>query len=477
MIKRIVINAGPDNVFIAADFAYYHGGVVGDCGSGTIRGCVSAATLTVASGLDRIDNYGGIVGLFLGNMSDCLAIGASVPAVNDNGAIAGFLDIEGGVTLTNCYYYNCTVGNAVNQSDAYTVSAGTDVTVAPADDVNPDKTYDYNGIKRYDTDLYYGGVLYVPTNEVGAYFRLTLSTTIPTESFTGYAASAGTLTGTENPYTLTMPAGDVTVELKGVSYLSESAGITNVNDILGNTARFIRTFTAGKASTICLPFPMTSVVGGSVYTFTGIDYDDVKAEWVATMTDATPNGSSITTTVANTPYLFMPDGNGEVTFTGTVGSVAEDIVAGSTTSTDTYWTFRGTYTRLDYGTAPMTGYVYGFAAKDKTVDGHDIVAGQFIRAKSGAYLPAFRAYLTYSGSDDTFRAPGRDVAAAAQLPDRITVRLLSYDGTVTAVGTMDTVTGDVTIEHWFDMNGRPVDGEPSEPGMYLNDKGKKVLIK
>ena len=287
-----------------------------------------------------------------------------------------------------------------------------------------------------------------------------------------------------NTFTFTMPANPVRVRITfktapAVSDLSESAGITqyNVYDILDNTARFIRTFTAGKASTICLPFPMTSVAGGSVYTFTGIDYDDVKAEWVATMTDATPNGSSITATVANTPYLFMPDGNGEVTFTGTVGSVAEDIVAGSTTSTDTYWTFRGTYTRLDYGTAPMTGYVYGFAAKDKTVDGHDIVAGQFIRAKSGAYLPAFRAYLTYSGSDDTFRAPGRDVAAATQLPDRITVRLLSYDGTVTAVGTMDTVTGDVTIERWFDMNGRPVDGEPSEPGMYLNDKGKKVLIK
>ena len=693
--------------------AYYHGGVVGSCDNGTILGCVSAATITVANGLTDFRYYGGIVGnINRNNMSDCLALGASVPAVtNYNGVIAG----RAYGTQTNNYYHNCIVGASTDQSDAYTVSAGTDVTVAPygAADTN----YPHNGIQRYGDALYYGGVLYVPAD---ASVSLTLSNTKPAESFAGYAPSAGTLSGSENPYTLTMPAGDVTVELKvvpvltvsnitnttayatwttnggvstytlqlasdyqfttgstsggsstylinesfedgsipdgwtasanvsislndaanggdgtcvaftksgdylitplvenpsnvsfmlakktgsgastvwslevsyststdgpwtnidtivindaatiyvnysediniagsvyikftdvrpsgtvnryidhiqitgttggnvgtgsliaeysvtdGTSYaltglspyttyyarvkgnadwsnivefktlssvsdLSESAGITNVNDILGNTARFIRTFTAGKASTICLPFPMTSVAGGSVYTFTGIEYDDVKAEWVATMTDATPNGSSITATVANTPYLFMPDGNGEVTFTGTVGSVAEDIVAGSTTSTDTYWTFRGTYTRLDYGTAPMTGYVYGFAAKDKTVDGHDIVAGQFIRAKSGAYLPAFRAYLTYSGSDDTFRAPGRDVAAAAQLPDRITVRLLSYEGTVTAVGTMDTVTGDVTIERWFDMNGRPVDGEPSEPGMYLNDKGKKVLIK
>jgi hypothetical protein len=45
------------------------------------------------------------------------------------------------------------------------------------------------------------------------------------------------------------------------------------------------------------------------------------------------------------------------------------------------------------------------------------------------------------------------------------------------VGTLDTVTGDVNIERWFDMNGRPVEGVPSEPGLYLNDSGKKIMIK
>ena len=126
----------------------------------------------------------------------------------------------------------------------------------------------------------------------------------------------------------------------------------------------------------------------------------------------------------------------------------------------------------------MTGYVYGFASRDKTVDGHDIVAGQFVKAKSGAYVPPFRAYLIYTGSDNTFRAPSRDGnSGGPELPDRIKVRLLSSSGTVTAVGTLDGVTGDVTIERWFDLSGRPVEGVPAEPGLYLNNRGKKIMIK
>ena len=218
---------------------------------------------------------------------------------------------------------------------------------------------------------------------------------------------------------------------------------------------------------------MTSISGGKVYEFQDVTYD-AQDGWVATMVDATPGpGNEVTSTVANTPYLFMPAATGEVTFSGTASA---SVTEGTTTSGD--WTFHGTYSRVDYGTAPMTGHVYGFASKDKTVDGHDVVAGQFVKAKSGAYVPPFRAYLTYTGSDDTFRAPSRDGnSSRPDLPDRIKVRLISSGGTVTAVGTLDTVTGDVNIERWFDMNGRPVEGVPSEPGLYLNDSGKKIMIK
>ena len=216
-------------IHAVADYAKYHGGVVGECNGGTIRGCVSAATLTVANGLTDILYYGGIVGFFSGNMSDCLAIGATVPAVDEYyGAIAGFVDTSWG-TRTNNYYHDCTVGANTHQSDAYTISAGTNVTVAPAGDA--DATYLHNGIQRYGDALYYNGVLYVPTTAAGNDFSLTLGNTVtPAESFLGYAATAGTLNLTPNPspsgegsYTLTMPAEDVTINaaLK-VPYIDEN---------------------------------------------------------------------------------------------------------------------------------------------------------------------------------------------------------------------------------------------------------------
>ena len=268
--------------------------------------------------------------------------------------------------------------------------------------------------------------------------------------------------------------------------LSETDGITTAiaSDIAGRPAIFSRTFSAGKASTICLPFPMTSISGGKVYEFVDVTYNSTDG-WVATMVDATPpDGNQVTSTEANKPYLFMPDGNGLVTFSGTVTSVPASVTAGTTSSGDNNeWTFHGTYSRLDYAaeksdTNPFSGTVFGFAAKGGTaVGGESVTAGQFVKAASGAYILPFRAFLTYSGSNAALHAPGRDGATVGQdIPDRITVRLIGKDGGTTAVGALDLNTGDVTIERWFDMSGRAIDGAPAAPGMYINTNGKKIMI-
>ena len=235
---------------------------------------------------------------------------------------------------------------------------------------------------------------------------------------------------------------------------------------------FSRQFSAGKASTICLPFPMTSISGGKVYEFQDVTYNSSDG-WVATMVDATPN--MVTETVANTPYLFLPDADGSVTFSGTIDNVPASVTAGTNESGD--WTFHGTYSRLDYGTEPFSGTVFGFAATGgKASDGQtDVTAGQFIKAAIGAYIQPFRAYLTYSGSNSALQAPSRRVQSDV-MPDRITVRLIGNGGGTTAVGTIDTATGEVTIDRWFHINGEPVEGTPLTPGLYLNSDGRKVLI-
>lgn len=255
--------------------------------------------------------------------------------------------------------------------------------------------------------------------------------------------------------------------------LSDGIGSFTVTSINAGTVQFKRTFSAGKASTICLPFAMTSISGGKVYEFQDVTYD-AQEGWVATMVDATPGpGNEVTSTNANTPYLFMPDSDDEVTFSGTASA---SVTEGTTNSGD--WTFHGTYSYLDYGDDPFSGTVFGFAATSgKATDGvTDVEAGQFVKAASGAFISPFRAFLTYAGSDAALHAPSRD-GAVASAPDRIKVRLLGTGGNVTAVGTIDVESGDITIEKWFDMNGRSVDGMPTQPGIYLNNKGSKVMIK
>ena len=268
--------------------------------------------------------------------------------------------------------------------------------------------------------------------------------------------------------------------------LSETDGITAsiATEIAGKPAMFSRTFKAGVASTICLPFPMTSIEGGKVYEFVGVDYDETDG-WVATMIDASPEeGNLLSATVANKPYLFKADipsdkseGDAvDINLFGTVDSSVSATAAGTTTNTDGDWTFYGTYARLEYGTAPMNGNVYGFAANTNTGEGDQYVAGEFVRAISGASVKAFRAFLTYTGSEESLNARSKVRGAANGLPESITVRLLGKNGEVNGIGTITLSTGEFSTDGWYSLDGRKFDGKPTKKGLYIHN-GKKVAIK
>ena len=264
-----------------------------------------------------------------------------------------------------------------------------------------------------------------------------------------------------------------------ISDITESDGITDAiaSEIAGKVVSFSRDYTSYAPSTICLPFSLSSMVCAELYRFLDVTYDDMCNEWVATMVEIETDYHCIleTETEAGKPYLIIPYEKGQMSY---VGRVPNDIssVAGATTSGD--WTFHGTYSRKDYGDEGFSGTVFGFAGKNgKATDGvTDVEAGQFVKAGNGAYILPFRAYLTYSGSNTALHAPGRGTAEIPAIPDRIKVRLLSSDGGTTATGTIDMNTGEITIDQWYYLNGQPVNGTPAAPGLYLNSKGKKVMI-
>jgi len=289
----------------------------------------------------------------------------------------------------------------------------------------------------------------------------------------------------ETPEALREAIGDKTLHPVQI-ILSETDGITAsiATEIAGKPAMFSRTFKAGVASTICLPFPMTSIEGGKVYEFVGVDYDETDG-WVATMIDASPEeGNLLSATVANKPYLFKADipsdkSEGDAVDINLFGTVDSSVSAsaGTTTNTDGDWTFYGTYARLEYGAAPMNGNVYGFAANtNESGTGDDYVAGEFVRAVSGASVKPFRAFLTYTGSEESLNANARSKVrgAANGLPESITVRLLGKDGEINGIGTITLSTGEFSTEGWYSLDGRKLDGKPTKKGLYIHN-GRKIV--
>ena len=258
-----------------------------------------------------------------------------------------------------------------------------------------------------------------------------------------------------------------------VTVVNPSVTLTDGNDLsalsawAGKTCNvtYTRSFTAGKPSTVCLPFAYTPQGEEKFYSFTGINEDG--GNYTADMTEV------VSPLVANTPYLFMPTGNAD--FSGTYA--IPSIEAGSTTSGD--WTFKGTYSTIEWTDAPEDP-TYGFSAQDANAG---ITQGQFVKVGSYVRIKPMRAYLQYNGSDSQFTNARSLTRAAATtsddtLPETIGVRLISANGEVTAIGTLYTRTGEVSFdsEAWYTLDGKRLNAKPNTKGIYVNN-GKKVVIK
>ena len=271
-----------------------------------------------------------------------------------------------------------------------------------------------------------------------------------------------------------MPAYDVELEVEYYDEvtLTDGQAITALNTHAGKEiwVSYTRSFTADKPSTVCLPFAYTKKTGdGSFYEFTGIE--KVGGEYIATMTE--PGTSTLT---ANTPYLYKAATTGDADFSGTY-AIPASIEAGTTISGD--WTFKGTYSTIEWTSAPGDP-TYGFSAQAAN-DG--ITQGQFVKVGSYVRIKPMRAYLQYNGSDSQFTNARSLTRAAATtsddtLPETIGVRLISTNGEVTAIGTLQTRTGEVSFdsEAWYTLDGKRLNAKPNTKGIYVNN-GKKVVIK
>ena len=194
---------------------------------------------------------------------------------------------------------------------------------------------------------------------------------------------------------------------------------------------FTRSITAGKWSTIVLPFAMTSAQ------LTATFGSDVKVAELTSGTASTLNFSTVTETAANKPYAIKVASN----FTSaTINGVT--IVNDTPTQTVDDWNFVGTYSST---TVPEGSYYFKSNKLYQRSAGHTTT------------MKPFRAYLTYTGG-----------AGAPALN-------FTIDGETTGIAHIS-ADGQMNLEEgaFYNLNGQRV-AQPTR-GLYIVN-GKKYVIK
>ena len=464
-----------------------HGGIVGyvqytnyleDC---NITGCVYDGLIYNSNTWNQTYGCGGFVGGFsqygYAILEDCLFLHGQYDNNGnkcelywgyDNAMNSTFLhrSNDGAGTLTNCFY----VGTRGLKQGSPAVESAT----APTNFAHLGTPTDHCFMKTYGRLMVFNNKYYTPP-----YGDL-----VETYDFSG-------------------------VKSYNIEYDDKPLGIPDITTQLWvPLLRYKRTFTNGKPVTVMLPFNFTKSAfkkGGSsdgltghFYEFKGIRLDvNVSNKWVAVMKEVgSDDANEVTTMKANTPYLYIPDeepqywyidngGDGVNIFTE--GYDGGNKVTPYDGSNESYswnkWNFKGTYQPRywsDSENSEEIGKVYGFAGATKEVDEKHVVAGDFVRAKSGAKIRPTSCYLMWAGSEPSnARALTRSAAAEdVELPQSITVKLVGANGETSAIGTLDTKTGEMTFdsEAWYTLDGVRLSGKPSSKGIYINN-GKKIVIK
>jgi hypothetical protein len=119
------------------------------------------------------------------------------------------------------------------------------------------------------------------------------------------------------------------------------------------------------------------------------------------------------------------------------------------------------------------GRAYGFSGEAKD----NISVGTFVKGGSGATIRPLRAYLVYENSQSSSKTASLNYGSAlTELPDEVDVVVLDEQGNVTERGVLNTVTGQIRMDRWYDLQGRKLKGEPKTQGTYFHN-GKMVIVK
>ncbi len=253
--------------------------------------------------------------------------------------------------------------------------------------------------------------------------------------------------------------------------------------IVVDSVEVTRTLTPLTPATTVLPFtlPEGTTFNASFYYLKAVE--QVGCSWKATMKhiglDNLPE--------ANTPYaVVLNKGESSLKFDmhGKQATVQTGEIADKIDETGK-WYFKGLYSyKVWENNDEELGLAYGFAGSNN--DG--VAKGKFGRLIAGAYAVPMRSYLRKTGSSVRLNCPAaarawgagaNSAGFASANADVIDVTFVEDDENgeekTTAVGRMNSVTGEIKIDRWYDLKGRRVNNvNRATKGAYY---GKKVLKK
>ena len=413
------------------------GGIVGNGKNGTIENCMSAVSIS-ATGDDAY--VGGIIGITKVDLTvkNCVYDGEGLVNAG-NGSTGAIVGNHFGGTLTSAqnYYDDDALLGTGTGSAAADVHKMSEVNVAEvACELNNGTLVD--GVCDKDSPWSVGE---------------------KSLALNGYGAIKVTRYGA---VTIKEYSDKTVAEIDGAYVGPDTVRI--VKDISVDQVVFNRTFNVNKMSSMMMPFSIdtANVEGAVIYEFKEVTpVNDV-------LTVKVRKAAGI---VANTPYMVLPKAK-NIKF-----NIDTPVIFNTTAKTRNNlstgaWEFKGVYAYTTFENDPDLGHIYGFAATES--DG--VKVGQFVKVGSDAWAPAMRAYLVHHAAAVAAKTRGGLNGFGLETPLEMDIVVVDDNDNVLETGKLNTVTGEVRMDRWFDLNGRKLNAKPTTRGTYYHN-GKREIVK
>ncbi|MBR4130723.1 MAG: choice-of-anchor J domain-containing protein [Bacteroidaceae bacterium] len=222
-----------------------------------------------------------------------------------------------------------------------------------------------------------------------------------------------------------------------------------------------RKIVGGKWNTLCLPFTLTSrmlaqspLAGADIRALTGASFSKNAETGDKTLTLTFSKANSIEFGV---PYIVKPSTTiTEPTFDDvTIREALELVKYKKDLGNNMSITFRGTYDKIsDFTKVPGVSSLNSVLFMNAD--------NQLVYPASGSYLKAQRALFVLSG-----------IVAGSAGSNGIKAFVVDFDDDEDPTGVAELL-GLEETGVWYDLNGRKLNGQPSQKGIYIVN-GKKVL--